>query len=423
MKLFTKYTRINTTFTVAIFLVGAMVFYFVLRYVLLSQLDETLLSEEQEIEAFVLEHNRLPEIENTRTQWIDIASVEGSSESVRQHFRTITKYKKAEHEHEQIRQLIFPLSVGDKAYRVTVNKSEVEEEDLLGLLVPLVLALVGLVLATGLVLNRTVVRRLWSPFYSTLDHIRKYRISDLNPLSLSKSPIDEITLLNETLNEMTQRVYRDYTKLQEFTGNAAHEMQTPLTVIRSKLERLTQLVQHDEQLLNHLTEVDEAATKLSQLHQSLLLLTRLENNQFLMNQNVRLDSVLDVQIRTHKEIIESKHFSLDAATSQVEIKFHEQLAEILISNLLSNACRYTPVGGKISVVLSSRLLVICNTPLHGELDPEKVFERFYKNSPDGAGLGLAISREIVRLAGFSIQYHFKDGLHQFMVDFGEKENR
>lgn len=415
MKLFARYSRINTTVTVGIFLIGAVVFYFVLRYVLLVQLDETLQSEEQEMESFVKEHHQLPEIVNTRAQWIDVEEV--IDQVVPRHFETRSIFKPEANEHEQIRQLTFPLAVEGKSYKITVNKSEVETEDLFGLIVPSALALIGLILGTGLVLNRTVVRRLWSPFYITLEHIRKYRVSDLRPLSLPESSVDEVALLNETISGMTQRIHQDYTKLQEFTGNAAHEMQTPLTVIRTKLERLTQVAQHDEQLLKHLSEIDEAATRLAQLHQSLLLLTRLENNQFIINENVRLDNILDRQILLRREILESRNITLEIDQSPVEIKFHEQLAEILISNLLSNASRYTPGGGKISVTLSVKQLSVRNTAVDAALDPEKVFQRFYKGSPEGTGLGLAISKEIARLAGFSIVYRFVDGAHQFSVDF------
>lgn len=401
-----------------IFLIGAVVFYFVLKYVLLDQLDETLQSEEQEMESFVKEHHELPEIVNTRAQWIDVTKLNGGEE-ISRHFKTQSVFKSDAHEREQIRQLIFPLTVAGQNYKITVNKSEVETEDLLGLIVPSALALVGLILGTGLILNRTVVRRLWAPFYSTLDHIRKYRVSDLRPLSLPESSVDEVALLNETISGMTKRIHQDYTRLQEFTGNAAHEMQTPLTVIRSKLERLTQVAQHDEELLKHLAEIDDAATRLAQLHQSLLLLTRLENNQYLINEIVRLDNILDRQILLRREIIESKKITLEIERSAVEIKFHEQLAEILVSNLLSNACRYTPAGGKISVSLSADHLYICNTAADGALDAEKVFQRFYKGSPEGTGLGLAISKEITRLAGFSIGYRFMEGAHQFSVNFGK----
>ena len=69
MKLLSKYNRINIAVTIGVFLLGSIFFFFVLRYILLNQLDETLMSERQEITNYVAAHNELPEIVNTTQQW------------------------------------------------------------------------------------------------------------------------------------------------------------------------------------------------------------------------------------------------------------------------------------------------------------------------------------------------------------------
>ena len=72
MKLFAKYNRINITVTIFTFVLGSVAFYFVLNYVLTRQLKETLRSEQFEIIHYVEQHNSLPEIQNTRHQWVTI---------------------------------------------------------------------------------------------------------------------------------------------------------------------------------------------------------------------------------------------------------------------------------------------------------------------------------------------------------------
>ena len=72
MKLFSKYNRINITATILIFLAGSVAFYFVLNYVLIRQLDTSLRSEKQEITEYIQQHQQLPEIQNTKEQWIQI---------------------------------------------------------------------------------------------------------------------------------------------------------------------------------------------------------------------------------------------------------------------------------------------------------------------------------------------------------------
>ena len=75
MKLFTRYNRINIAATIFIFVIGSVAFYFVLQYVLIRQLDDTLRSEQQEIIEYVTAHHQLPEIQNTKHQWITVDTI------------------------------------------------------------------------------------------------------------------------------------------------------------------------------------------------------------------------------------------------------------------------------------------------------------------------------------------------------------
>jgi len=103
LKLFSKYNRINISATILIFLVGSMAFYFVLQYVLIRQLDDTLWSEKQEVVDYVNSHNQLPEIQNTKNQWIDVVKINALLPNAV--IQTIP-LKKID-EQEYIRQLIF----------------------------------------------------------------------------------------------------------------------------------------------------------------------------------------------------------------------------------------------------------------------------------------------------------------------------
>jgi len=414
MKLFTKYNRINITATICIFLAGSVAFYFVLDYVLIRQLNASLNSEKQEITEYIQTHNQLPEIQNTKEQWIIIEKTnQPLSKSVT---KTIPVYNKAEAEQEYIRQLKFFITVNQLNYLVSVNKSETETEELLKLIILVTITMVAMILIFNYLINRRLINSIWKPFYNTIHNIKDYAANQ-QALNLSKEPIDEINLLNESLNSMTEQIHKDFYALRSFTENASHEMQTPLAIIRTKVESLYQYAEGKEQMMQQLLSIEDACLKLSKLHQSLLLLTKLENKQFVLNESIHLNSILEQKIEERKELLESKQINLQIDAADFEMPLHQHLAEILISNLLNNAIRYTAVAGSISILLNPKTLTISNTAVTGSLDREKVFSRFYKASEAGTGLGLSIIKEICVVAGFSISYAYNNQTHYFIIDF------
>ena len=416
MKLFTRYNRINITATIFIFLAGSVAFYFVLDYVLIRQLDGSLRSEKQEITEYIQLHQQLPEIQNTKEQWIQISKTnQPISKPIT---KSIPVYNKAEEEQEYIRQLIFTVTIQQQNYLVIVNKSETETEELLKLIILVTISMVAMILLFNYLINRRLISTIWQPFYNTINSIRDYAANQQS-LTLSIEPIDEINLLNESLNSMTDRIHKDFNALRSFTENASHEMQTPLAIIRSKVESLYQLAEGKEQMMQQLLSIEDACLKLSKLHQSLLLLTKLKNNQFILNESINLVSILEQKCEERKELFESKNIKLQISATNFEMNFHRHLAEILITNLLNNAIRYTTPGGTIAITVNPQSLTCSNTASAGTLDTDKVFSRFYKgsNTELGTGLGLSIIKEICNAAGFSIAYQFENNTHHFTIDF------
>lgn len=417
MKLFTRYNRINIAATILIFVIGSIAFYFVLQYVLIRQLDETLRSEQQEVIEYVTAHNQLPEIQNTKQQWITVDTITqpfGNSKPDRFWIKN-----PKENEMEAVRVLAFSIAAANRLYKITVYKSETETEDLLKLIILVTVAMIAFILLFNYLINRRLINRIWQPFYHTIDKIRDYQVAAEHPLSLSKEPIDEINLLNLSLNTMTQRIHQDYSALRNFTENASHEMQTPLAVIRYKVEALLQDMESNPKNVQQLLAIEDATLKLSRLHQSLLLLTKLGNRQFLLNENVNLTQVILTKLDERQELFAAKNLKLISACETVVLSFHLHLAEILVSNLLNNTIRYTPDGGEISIQLSNEKLIVANTAANGPLQQDKVFERFYKagNTQEGTGLGLAIIKEICNSSGFRVSYDYLNGKHQFTIYF------
>ena len=312
--------------------------------------------------------------------------------------------------------MTFLVTVNKENFLVTVNKSETETEELLKLIILVTISMVAMILLFNYLINRRLITSIWQPFYNTINSIKDYAANQQS-LTLSKEPIDEINLLNESLNRMTEQIHKDFYALRSFTENASHEMQTPLAIIRTKVEALYQHAEGKEIMMQQLLSIEDACLKLSKLHQSLLLLTKLENKQFILNETIQLSSILKEKCEERNDLIDSKHIELKIDASEFVMHFHQHLAEILISNLLNNAIRYTANGGAISIILNQQLLKVSNTAIAGSLDTERVFTRFYKASETGTGLGLSIIKEICASAGFEIAYQYEHEMHHFIINF------
>ena len=420
MKLFAKYNRINVLATIFIFVVGSVAFYFALQYILIKQLDETLHSEQQEIHEYAEVHHQLPDIQNTKHQWVTITPTD--KPLLKRKIGNYRYYNEREKEWETARQLLFSLNINQQYYIVSVSKSEVETEILLKLVILVTIGMVALILLLNFFLNRSIINRLWQPFYYSVDQIRKYEIKDKQSLSLPRNSVNEFNLLNESLNSMTQRIEADYLALKAFTENASHEMQTPLAVIRSKTDMLLQQSELKEEAIKNILGIEDSIQKLTRLNQSLLLLTKLENTQFALNEEVNISELIEQKLEEKKELFLSRKIDVGRKIEPLVLLFHQQLAEILLNNFLSNAIKYTPAGGMINVELNSTKLVVTNTAANGSLEEDKIFQRFYKAQPnqEGVGLGLAIVFEIARAAGFSVSYSFTNNQHIFSVHFNWK---
>lgn len=418
MKLFSTYNRINISASILIFLTGCMAFYFVLRFILIHELDQTLKTEKEEIIQYVKEHNQLPEVVKTSDQLIAYRQVKLPVSSTV--YSSIKIWSNGNKETEWIRQLSFGITAAGNNYVVSVSKSQVEAEDMLQIILLIAAGMIALISVAGYVINRVVIIRLWKPFYSTINEVENYRLSKQQTLQLPEVAIEEFNLLNQSLNQMIDKIQSDYQVLKDFTGNAAHEMQTPLAVVRTHLEELSQ----DERVLRFhnrsIRNIEQSVSRLSRMNQSLLLLTKIENNQFPLNEEVQLDKIVQEKTEELCELIASRNILLQIQAVPVKIYFHHYLAEVVIANLMHNAIRYNRKEGKINVCLEPHRLVISNTSELPMLDKDKIFKRFYRHpetKAEGNGLGLSIVYQISEMALFQVTYEYSNNLHNFSIGF------
>src|ERR1700731_1273906 len=123
MKLFAKYSRVNLVATILVLLTGSICYYFIIRYVLIRQLDDTLKVEEAEILDHVKNKGRLPEPANYKDQLISFTPAD---QPVRRRFRSIHIIDPIDKENDPYRRLVFPVTVQGQNFTVSVSKSQVE---------------------------------------------------------------------------------------------------------------------------------------------------------------------------------------------------------------------------------------------------------------------------------------------------------
>jgi signal transduction histidine kinase len=415
MKLFTRYFRINLLATLVIFLLASIAYYFLLWYVMIYQVDEDLKIEQREIENYVSRYNRAPEAVSVKDQRI---SNEPTAIKERTHFFQ-TIHSPDAHEKEDFRQISFTLPVGSRWMLFKVSKSLEGMQHMNRSIIGISLVTIILILLVSLLINRWLIRRLWKPFYNTLSGVKKYRLGEKKNVQFEPSRTDEFQLLNSTIDQFIRGAEKEFTMLKEFTENASHELQTPLAIVRSKLDVLIQ----DENLSETQGRAAETAyaaiQKMTRLNQSLLLLSKIENRQFDETTQIDIKDLVEEKLRDYQEIWENKHIHVHAHLESTSVVMNMQLADILLNNLFSNAIRHSIEGQQIEVRLQNRQFDLSNTASNGALDQEKLFKRFSKGgqSTDQHGLGLSIVEQICTVSGLKNSYEYSNGKHIFTVAF------
>jgi len=284
----------------------------------------------------------------------------------------------------------------------------------------ILLLLLILVVISGQLIPKYIL----APFKRTLRVIQSFDLKQKEPVRLPATRTSEFRELNEFLKKMTEKAREDYRSLKEFTENASHELQTPTAIIRGKLDLLMESEIRDEQAIL-IAEIQNALERLSRIHSSLTLLTKLENYEYEAKTPVCISRTTRETLASFEELIQMKSLSLRTDIEEnVYLPLHPSLADLLLTNLVSNAIRHNspPAGeeeGLIRVVLSREGMVIANTGREPRVPTVELFERFKKGNPgsDSIGIGLAIVRQISDLNDFDILYEFAGGWHMVAISF------
>lgn len=262
-----------------------------------------------------------------------------------------------------------------------------------------------------------------APFNATLKSVKRFTIDQKANIKFQKTNTLEFQELNRFLKKMTKRAQKDFIAQKEFSENASHELQTPIAVIKAKIELLLQ--SHlDEQQLIKLTSMLEELEKLSKINQSLTLLIKLENFEHKENSYIDISALIEETSIFFSDLIVMKNIKVTKNIKKgVLINMDENLIRILLNNLFSNAIRHNFVGGEIKIEISDSKLQIKNTGNPPLVPTEELFGRFKKSNQsfDSIGIGLAIVKKICEIFDHSIHYYYISSFHILEIQFSKNQ--
>ncbi len=283
--------------------------------------------------------------------------------------------------------------------------------------------LITVLLGVGVTLTmRLVSKSLWKPFEQTLESIGTFRLEKSSVPDLPQSDVKEFATLNEALRRLMEKSVNSYQAQKEFTENASHELQTPLAIFQAKLELLLQQPELSESQAEIIQDLFQITSRLSRLNRNLLLLAKIDNDQFDNKETICLDAFMDKLLPSLETVSGRLTIERRYSPGPLMVEANGVLLESMVSNLFINAVRHNRAGGKIIISIAGNALSIANTSDEPALPTEHIFNRFYRpaQGKGGNGLGLAIVKAIADYHGWNVAYDFHDGTHSFTVDFAKR---
>lgn len=268
--------------------------------------------------------------------------------------------------------------------------------------------------------------RALSPIEQITQTAQAITATDLSQRIHYQGASDEVGQLAITFDRMLDRLQAAFDREQRFTADAAHELRTPLTVIKGRIEVTRSRLRSQEEYERTLQKLEQEVDRLIRLTNGLLLLAKIDQGQLpFALQSVNLSDLLEIIVEQVEPLTETREITLIADLApELWVKGDPDHLTSLFLNLLDNAVKYTKEAGVVrlwSSIEAAEIQVFVSNTGAG-ISPEHLphlFERFYRaesaRSPGGAGLGLAIAQEIVRLHGGTIEACSESGRTIFTV--------
>ncbi len=274
------------------------------------------------------------------------------------------------------------------------------------------LALIGVVFMVGY----AFIRKALKPVRDMARTARRITADDLSLRVDAGGDREELGELAQTMNAMIERLERSFSQIRRFSGDAAHELNTPLTVLRGEIEVALRKERPAEEYRRTLNELLNDIRHLSGIVDNLLFLTRADEKSMAGKfESVRLDQVALEAFEELAGLAGEKEIRYDIELlEELTVRGDADLLRRAVANLLQNAVKFSNPGGRVSLALKRNgdafvLSVSDDGPGISKEHLPQLFQRFYRvdtsrsKRSGGAGLGLSIVEEIAGYHGFSVE--------------------
>ena len=424
MKLLNKTSRYYILYTIPVVLLSAIFIYFFLLNEIGESNQSILLTRVKVIESYIEKGNatvlNVFEINNE----VYIKEID-KNRIIPETVKDTLMYSDIEKEYISNKMVEVNKIINGKNYLIKVWKSTIEFDELMEVVFVVFLVLLLLLLLITAYINLKISKLIWEPFRNTLEYIKNFSVHSTDFKKLESNDITEFSELNSSINGMTSKMITDYKNQKKFAENASHEFQTPLAIIKGKIDLLLQENTLNEKTMQLLVSIEEAASRLSRINKSLLLLSKIENQHFGKGDTVALLPLIEKIKKLNEDFILDKNLDFVCETiEELDFKINSELCFILINNLIQNAIRHNVINGKITISVKDKTLRIANTGEDEVLNDAVIFERFEKKSANvnSIGLGLAIVKEIAEANSILVAYKYENNRHVFSLSQFEKQN-
>lgn len=420
MKLLSLTNRYYVFSIILIVIIGSFVTYAIFKSIINDEQDSKLLTEKQQ---FIYEFNTFDTFE--KSYYLNIGdrifikpAINGNKNG--DILRDTVMYDDFQKKNIRYRQLKFITVKNEKSYEISINKSLLTADKLLAGIGEIMLFVVFGFISSLVIVNSVISKKIWNPFHQTLDFLAGYRISKPQNMYFPPTNIIEFQRLNEVLQNMIEKNQSDYQNLKEFIENVSHEIQTPLSVIKTKAELVLQKHELIPENAENIKTIYEAANRLSKLNHGLAQLSKIEHGQYVERKSLKVQELIEEKIELSEDLIAIKNIKMTSNFHANPSWFmNPSLAHILVTNVLSNAIKHNYENGEIEIHLFKHELKVTNTGRQLTEPSIKFFERFKKGegSFESTGLGLSLIKRIADIHGFYIIYDNEDEKHQITLKF------
>jgi len=417
MKLINKTALIYGVSTFLIVLISGGINYYLLDARIENRVDKRLYLEKETIQKKI---NSNPNInistyESERIQIDKLPKHTINSDSL----YTFLIQDEIDSELYEVRILQSSIDIGEKTYSIQIKRN-LEGTTLFAVSIFYVFLIsFALIFIILIAIQVFFFRKMWEPFHETLSTLKQSNLrKDVIVFPLTKT--QEFNELNTELNNFASRAHETFISQRHYSENLSHELLTPLAIIRTKAELLLQAPNLSEKDLLNLDSIIQTVGRLSKVNQALILLSKIDNNQFVDKEEINLKELLNASLENFEDQVRLKHLQVRLMLNpDFTLVSNLTLLSILVSNLIKNSIFHNINKGDVQITLQNNLLTITNTGIVSSKPNDDFFQRFVseKSSENSIGIGLSIVKRICTLFNYTICYQTTDNEHKVTVLF------